>query len=111
MTGSIKLFEFVQKCYQFMGIHSFRINLLNPKNLLFLVFPSTEMISMIAYILYKADSAKEYNSAFYLFNTNFGFTIYYLIIIWKMPNILQLIEQFQEFIEISASEVILIYQG
>lgn len=87
-----------------MGIYTSQNDLLNSKNLLFLVFPTIELFAMFVFILYKADSANEYNSAFYIFYTNLGISMYYWISVWRMPNIVQLIEQFEEFIERSTQK-------
>lgn len=100
-SAEIKLFQFIRMHYQATGMYSPQANqnhsLNNKVSLIFLCFVQFE-IALVAFFLFKAESFGELILA-YLVSLTFAF---YLIAIpintLKIPQILQLIERFDEFI-------------
>lgn len=103
MTGAIKLFKFLQGCYCLVGIDSPPPNRqsgsLNFKNLIVILFFVQYLAASFAFFLFKANSAYEYGYSFFNALTELTMLVYYPNIILKMPDILKLIERYEEFIE------------
>lgn len=106
---SIKLFQFLLGLYQMLGIYppqgneKFRFNKIN---LLVLFCYAQLCIPMVAFFILKAKSMQEYGATFFAFLTLLVTTIDFLILMWKMPNILNSIRDFEEFIEKSKYQII-----
>lgn len=102
MAGSIKLFLKLRQLYEAIGIYPSQINqrfCLNFKNLLFLFCLTQTLLPIIVYSCVQANSIEEYSMDFYA-----GISLLIAIInmsqqIWKGPQIFQLIEHLEEFIE------------
>lgn len=103
MAGAIKLFQFLRKCYQIIGIYPPETNQknypFNSKNIIFMIFFVQVLFSCSAFLLFNATSAYDYGLSFYMAATELLLLVYYPIIIFKMPDILTLIGNFEKFIE------------
>lgn len=102
----MKIFQSVCKFYRNASIqtlshsdyyHNFRFYYW--KYLIYIVLPLGASISAMAYFLFKAHSIVEHADSFYVFSTGLANAIITTISIWKISNIFQLIEKFEEFIE------------
>lgn len=101
MDGKIKLFQFVQNGYQIMGIYPSQSNrnvLLNAKNVYFSLTMIEMIISSMAFFVFQAESIEEFGQSFFVSITILYALVGLLITIWKIPNILMLIEHFDEFV-------------
>lgn len=102
MAGSKKLFQFVQKLFKILGIRPPQKNetlSFNSRNLFFLFCYAQLFLSMIAFFLFKAKTMLEYGSSFFMFITQFIIALFFLILMWRITNILKLIAEFEQFIE------------
>lgn len=111
MAVSIKLFQTLRKLYKTKGL-DIRHQLHTPKNLfqfitaaqltrfLFFIIPITQLfISSTAFFLVKAQTPDEYGTSFYVSLTTLCVIINFLIIAWRMVEILDLIIGYEKFIE------------
>lgn len=110
MAGSIKLFQSVQNLYKTMGIFSPNPNQIfssNPKKLFFLLSLTIILSSHFAYFFYKTtfkvDSGKSFSQSISILIALIDF----LLSIWKMPGILQLIKMYDAFIKGSKSIILM----
>lgn len=98
----IKLFKFIQKTYHGIGIFSPKSNQIpssiNSKNWLNLFCHMEFLISSIAYLLFEANSMIEYGLAFYICTTVLTSLIFYLIPLGESENILNFIQNCEQFI-------------
>lgn len=109
MAERIKLFHSVQKFNQTLGIHPSRPDQrysFNFSSAIVLLLIVLTFISSVAYFLYKAKTIEEHVQTFYISLTALCITIDFLTMCWKMTNILQLIEKYEEFIKKSKFTVI-----
>lgn len=97
--GSTRLFGILRGIYRMMGIGPPQDNALNPKNLFFFLSTLIGFLSVAAYFLFKAHSVEEYVNTFHAWVTSLVFLLYFLEIVWHMPTIMLLIQQFEDFIE------------
>lgn len=100
MSGndSIKLFTFLRRIHQLMGIGPPQQNAINLRNLFMFLSATIGFVSIAAYFLFKAHSVEEYVNTFHVLVTSLVFLLYFSEIVWQMPNITALIQQFVEFI-------------
>lgn len=63
-------------------------------------------ISSLAFLIFEADTVMDAGKSFYCADTTLWCANFYLIQMWKMPEILKLIENFEKFIEESKSPTI-----
>lgn len=101
--GKIKLFQFIQKTYQEVGLLAPQSNQkcsrINTKNCLILFCHAQLFITSACYSLFEGRSMLDYGMVFFTCTTAvFGF-ITYLILLWQMDNILSYIEHCERFIE------------
>lgn len=102
MAGPIKLFQLVQKLYQMLGIQRPQKNeaiAFNSRNLFFLFCYTQLCGSMMAFFLLRASTMLEYGSSFFMFITQFYITVDFLILMLRISKILDLITEFENFIE------------
>lgn len=107
----IKLFKFIQKSYQEIGIHSSHSDQncrsINLKVWFILLCHAHFFISSAANLVFEANSMIEYGMACYTCSTTVFSIVTYLISFWQMENILSYIENCERFIEKSEySEII-----
>lgn len=102
--NAMALFQSVQKCYQTLGIYA-RLQSnrnapkLNWKNLFFLTCYSMMFISSVAYILFEAKMIGEIADSIFMCLTSLTCAVYFVSSIYKIPKILDLIGEFEKFIE------------
>lgn len=99
--GKIKLFQFVLQGYQTMGIYPSQSNqnlLPNTKNVYFLLSMIRLFLSLIAFIVFEATSVNDFVKTFFASMITLCALVCFLITIWKIQQILMLIEHFEEFI-------------
>lgn len=101
-ASPIQLFQSVQRNFQTLGIHQFRPKetySLNWRIPWVLFCYIQHFISVFAFFAFEANTVLDYGTSFYGFIT-MVYTVYYiLILIKRTPQIFQLIENFQEFID------------
>lgn len=97
-----KLFQCVQKSFQILGFcpsqHS-RIAPFIPKNILLILLLVFCFISSTGFFLFQAKSVKEFGDSFLASITTLGALVYFSTTIWKMANLLKLIEKFEGFVQ------------
>ena len=105
MAGSIKLFQFVQKCHQTLGILPRQPN---PKQkqlsshsiqAIFLTCLAQYIFTTAAFLLFKAKSMFDYGFSFFILIGLANCIAIYLIFIWQSENTLKFIENCEGFIE------------
>lgn len=103
MAKSVELFKFLQKSYQTIGFYPSQTGQIgcsfNLKNLFILLSILQLFLSSLAFFLFEAHSLFDYGTSFYTSITNLFSLIILAIILWKMTDILMLIEKFEEYIE------------
>lgn len=104
MAGTMALFQTAQKVYKTMGIipspaQSNRFCWLNAKIYVRLIIIIQLIIATAAFFLLKANTIQSLADSFYVSLTHVFCLIYILINIWKITDILQLINQYEKFIQ------------
>lgn len=102
MAEPVKLFQLVQKIYKMMGIcppqpdqkHSF-----NSRILVVLFIVSQFLFSSVAFLLFQASSIQNRADSFYFSLSIANCGVYIIVSHWKIPKILNLIENFEKFVE------------
>lgn len=103
-TMAIKLFQFVQKLYHKMGIHSMQqSNGFFSRKSLFSLKMVLATASYFGYFLLDSSNAGEYGQNFYRSMTMLNTLIDYFITMWKMPAITKMIKMCEKFIDNSES--------
>lgn len=98
-SGAMRLFATLRGIYRMMGIGPPQSSALNLKNLFFFLSALFESLAIAAYFLFKAHSVEEYVNTFHTLVTSLVFLLYFSEIVWHMPAISQLMQQFEDFIE------------
>lgn len=103
MAGRLKLLQFTQKAYRHIGIYPSQSNRnwhsINWRSI-FMLFSLIQMaVSSLAFLLFEANDIVDAGLSFFAVNSEICCTTYYLINMWKIPKILELIERFDKFIE------------
>lgn len=101
----VKLFQFIQKLYDAVGIHSSPPHQtrcsFNRRIVIFLICSEQSILSASAFLLFEAKSVLDIGiSVFFLLCLFLGL-ISYLIPVWQMGNISEFIESCEAFIETS----------
>lgn len=103
MARTIKLFRCVQHSYRLMGIyspHSTQIYTFNRRKLFIFLSLTLCFLSRLGYFLFKTNFIEENGfKACYQSIGGLVCVVDFLLNIWQMPLILQLIKMFDEFIE------------
>lgn len=103
MTSSVKLFEFIQKFHQTLGIYppqpnqkqSGQINLVNK---FFIACCTQLMFTNVAFLAFEAESMFSYGLAFFVFIAMINGVVIYLTFIFQIENTLKYIENCEGFI-------------
>lgn len=99
----MKLFHFVRKFYQTIGIDLSESNqtecLFNAKNVLPLLCQVQMFGSAFGAFLFEVKSISDYGMAFYASITGFAMANFFSILISNSPSIRKLINKFEKFIE------------
>lgn len=101
--GKIRLFKFIQKIYQEIGIqppkaHENRSGI-NTNKWFFIVGLGQLFVTSVAYLILDANSMLEYGRAFFSSITVLTSIILHSIMTWQMENILNYIGNCEQFIE------------
>lgn len=104
MARTMALFQTVQKIYKTMAIHPSlsqpnRFCSLNVKIQIFLIIVLQTLFASTAFLLFKANTIQALADSFYVSLTHAFCLIYIIIKIWKVADILQLIDQYEQFIQ------------
>lgn len=113
MAGPLKLFLFVQKSYQTIGIHSPQQNqnhLLNPRSVFLLIFSSQILISVVISAIAASQSFYDIALGFYLSTTALLAIYVYVSNIFCFASIFELIKNFEKFIEQSKWKHFIFFQ-
>lgn len=97
----MRLFQSLRELYRAIGIYPQRSNqkCRITWKILFMLFSLIQFsISAGAYFVIKASSVEEYGGTFYGSFTAFTATMLFSMNIWKITEILRLIEKFEKFI-------------
>lgn len=101
--ATLKLFQAVQKYFEAMGFYApsqpNQICPINRTNGFYIVAQVGMLISVSGFLIFKAKSAFESFNSIYVILTVLNMTIQFTVILHKMRSILNLIEEYQEFIE------------
>lgn len=98
---SIKSFRFLRTYYRTTGIYSFRQNqnrAINKKVAFICLYFVQFLMTTIAFLLFKAESIGDLAFAYLMSLTVIFYLVYIIAHTWKIPQILNLIEQYDEFI-------------
>lgn len=103
MVGPVRLFQNLREYYQTMGIYlpnsSIRRHYLNQRNSFFLTCYTQLLITSMLFLLFEAETTLEFGAALYAVLAESFCIWYFLIKMYKMPKILQLIDKFDAFME------------
>lgn len=101
MAGRIYLFRALQGYHHTMGVYPCKSDQewpLKSKNWLVIITVAQQLVSSLAFFLFKAKSAAEFGWTFYIFTTESTTISYYLVQIFHFGNTLKLIKKFEIFI-------------
>lgn len=101
---TIKLFRFIQKTYQAIGVFPPKSNQnrspINFKDWFFIFCEVLFFISTAAHLFFEANNSMiEYGLIFFTCTTSIFCIVTYLILFWQMKNILNFIENCERFVE------------
>lgn len=104
MATSQNLFQFIQKFYQTIGIYScveksLKKCAINPRNMIILILLTLYTLTMVAFLLFDAETMFDYGFGFYAIIAIINFILNYLLFIWKFEKTVIFIENCTEFIE------------
>lgn len=103
MAATVKIFQSLRKFYEMAGYYPSQSSNQNPqfnvKNLFMLISIIQFFTASIAFFLFAATSINEHADCLYICSTCGASTIHILTHIYKIGQILQLIENFEKFIE------------
>lgn len=108
------LFQTVQRIYKTMAIHpslsqSNQFCSLNVKIQFYLIITSQTLFGSTAFLFCKANTIQSMADSFYVSLTHAVCLIYILITMWKVADILQLIDKCEKFIEKSELKQIFVF--
>lgn len=98
------LFQTVQEVFKTMGIHPSlsqpdRFCWLNVKIYICLIIILQTLTASTAFFLFKANTIQSLADSFYVSLSHVAGLIYILITVWKVTDILLLIDQYEKFIQ------------
>lgn len=106
VNNQVKLFESVQKFYQTMGLlgsipceMGIQSSKSNSKSLFFLFSMTLLLSSVTAFLLLEVTNMKGFGMSFYGTTTDLNILIDFVITVWQMPTIVNLIKVSEKFIE------------
>lgn len=102
MARSIQLFESIRIYFGVLGIFPPNANensSLNWRNLLVIFSFIQNGISSLVFFMFEANSVLDYGITFYTYTSMMYCVWYFVAFIWRTPQIFQLIESCQQFIE------------
>lgn len=104
MVGSIKLFQFIQKFHQTIGIYpssqpNRKQHSINLTNTIFLICSVQNMFATAAFLVFEANSMFDYGFPIFSIIGIINGVVIYLTFIWQSKNTLKFIEFSERFIE------------
>lgn len=103
MAGSIKFFQFVQKCHEIVGMHPSQSNQNqwsnNLRTAIFIGFAVEGITITVGCILFEAESLFDYGFAFFILNCLVDNAINFLSLIWQAESTFKFIKHCEGFIE------------
>lgn len=99
VNNQVKLFQSVQKFYRTMGLLPIETSKSNPKFLFFLFSMTLLLTSVTAFLLLEVTNMKDFGMAFYGTVTDLNILIDFIITVWQIPTIFNLIKLSEGFIE------------
>lgn len=105
MAPSIRLFQFVQKFHQTIGIYPPRANQkrrsIHSKSIICLGFLAQFIVSTVVFLAHDAKSMFDYGFGFFGLTTVINCTVIYILFTWQSETLLNYIENCERFIETS----------
>lgn len=101
MANNVKLFQSVQEYFKTMGIFPTQPNQKYSFNLMsFFILLSMFMllIPSMAFFLLKAETIEEYFDTFYASSSVLAYIVCFIVNIWKMTNLIELIKRYENSI-------------
>lgn len=94
----MNIFYLSKRCFNIVGIHSPKQSehKLNKKNVCVLIGFGLYSVAAILYILTRSESFDESAEAFLGVSVSFGVFILFMVVIWKGPDLFELIENFEK---------------
>lgn len=102
MAKSVKLFQSVRKSYETMGIYSSKSNrfsTFNWKIFLIALFIILMLISVVSFFIFKAKSIQDIGISCHLCLSEITTLNNFLLTVWHVPKIFNLIKHCEKFIE------------
>lgn len=102
MANTLKLFQLTQIYYKTLGICPTKPNqkyAFNVTSFFILLIMLVDFVSTATFFFFKAETTQEYSDSFYISSSVFNFTVCFVINVWKMSNILELIGKYEEFVQ------------
>lgn len=98
------LFHSLRQLYQRLNMYSPETNRTHPFSWKIVFAVSSILIlfiTSVAFFLWEAETLDEYGTSFYSSVTQLSTAFYFIVVVWRMPTILNLLKNFDEFIESS----------
>lgn len=109
MVVKIKVFQYVRKSYQAIGLDPIQSNptpLVLNERVFFIAISILQMfISSTAFLIFEAGTVQEFTSSFYTSITNLFLLVNFLALATKTGDTSKVIEAFEEFIEKSEVKI------
>lgn len=96
MASSIKLFQFIQRYHETVGMRSTQTN--KRRSQIFLIFAMQYMILQTIFLIIEANSMFDYGFGFFMAICVATTTIIYFLFKWQLKNTLTIIEDCERFI-------------
>lgn len=108
MANTIKFLHLTRIYFQILGIWPTKPNhkySFNATSFFILLSMTLIIISTTLFFFNAAETMQEYLHSFYISTTELSFVFYFVINIWKISGILELIGKYEEFVEKLESKV------
>lgn len=100
----MEFFQTLCKIYRAIGIYPVQPNQyysLNARNMMILILGAWFFVAIVLFILYDANNVVDFAELFFQALSAFICSIQFSLCFWQIPNILNLMKRFDEFVEIS----------
>lgn len=97
MAGTIKLFQFIRKYHQAIGIFQTPAN--RQRSTVFLICSVQYMVTTIIFLAVEAKSMFDYGFAFFISVSATNTTIIYILFMWQLENTVTFIQNCEGLIE------------
>lgn len=104
MAGSIKIFQFIQKYYQTVGIfpsksHRIESSSINVKNVVFFIGILPYIVSLSAFLAFQVNSMLDVGISVFILISMVSTVFFYIIPTGQMKNTLMFVANCERFIE------------